>query len=162
MVRDPKTGEPGRTRNVTAINLDIDEVSVKVSLLWFLQGKGWLRELNATGVKGVVDQRHLEWTGPAPPRRTWKRGDLFLDSMQLTNVEISFFKAKPDRELKISLHLLDCPKLRQQFLLYDILQARSAYGIFDGSLFSLKQSFSDDDRVRVRIGNPTTGIEFFF
>jgi mitochondrial distribution and morphology protein 31 len=150
-VRDPKTFEPERSRNVTALDLEIDEVSVKVSLLWFLQGKGWLRELNATGVKGSIDQRHLDWSGStAAPRRTWQRGDLFLDNMTLTNVEISLFKPKPDREMKISLHLLDCPKLRKQFLLYDILQARSAYGIFDGSLFSLKQSYSDDDRIRVR------------
>lgn len=136
--RDPFVHPKGSVEhNVTAIKLDIQKLTVSVSLLWLLQGNGILKNVAADGVTGVVDQRHLDWTGWTPPKRVWARGDFFLDSFLLSNVNLSLFFPAPDRELKVQIHSIDCEKLRKQWLLRDLLCAKSAYGIFDGSLFSL-------------------------
>jgi len=60
-------------------------VAVEVSLRWFLQGKGWIKEFKASGIKGVIDQTALDWSNNAkpPPRRPWKRGDFEFDSLFL-------------------------------------------------------------------------------
>lgn len=96
-----------------------------------------LKTVLADGVTGFFDQRHLNWTGWTPPKRVWQRGDFFLDSFKLSNCNLSLYLPAPDRELKIQIHSIDCEKFRKQWLLRDLLCAKSAYGIFDGSLFSL-------------------------
>lgn len=96
-----------------------------------------MKTLSADGVTGFFDQRHLDWTGWTAPKRTWQRGDFFLDSFKLSNCNISLYLLHPDRELKLQIHSVDCESLRKQWLLRDLLCAKSAYGIFDGSLFSL-------------------------
>jgi distribution and morphology protein 31 len=151
IVRDPFSFAEGESRNVTAMNLHVHHMTVSVSLMWLLQGNGLLKHLAADGVTGFVDQRHLDWAGWTPTKRIWKRGDFFLDAFQLSNANISLFMFAPARELKIQIHSVDCEKLRKQWLLRDILSASSAYGIFDGSLFSLTRlpkTSSDEDRVR--------------
>ena len=128
--------------NVTAIHLDVQKLTVSVSLLWLLQGNGLLKHVSADGVSGYFDQRHLDWTGWTPPKRVWQRGDFFLDSFKLSNCNLSLYLPAPDRELKIQIHSIDCEKLRKQWLLRDLLCAKSAYGIFDGSLFSLTRIYT--------------------
>ena len=147
IVRDPSTFAPG-FRNVTALNLQVSSLTVSVSLLWMMQGNGILKHLAADGVTGFVDQRHLDWTGWVPTKRVWQRGDFFLDSFRLSNVNISLFMIAPARELKIQIHSIDCDRLRKQWLLHDILSAKSAYGIFDGSLFSLTRLPSHSSSMR--------------
>ena len=122
---------------MTAIKLDVQRLTVSVSLLWLLQGNGLLKTVLADGVTGFFDQRHLDWTGWTAPKRVWARGDFFLDSFKLSNCNLSLYLPAPDRELKIQIHSIDCEKFRKQWLLRDLLCAKSAYGIFDGSLFSL-------------------------
>jgi len=151
ITRDPFSFPDGVSRNVTALALDVKKLTVSVSLMWLLQGNGLLKHVSADGVTGSIDQRHLDWTGWTPPRRIWQRGDFFLDSFQLANVNVSLYMIAPARELKIQIHSIDCEKLRKQWLLRDILSAKSAYGIFDGSLFSLtrmQRLGSEDENVR--------------
>ena len=40
--------------------------------------------------------------------------------------------------------------VRQHWLLHDLLAAKSIYGTFDGSLFSVTRTYVDDDRIKVR------------
>jgi distribution and morphology protein 31 len=167
--RDPESFPPGVSRNVTAMDLAIKRLTVNISLMWLLQGNGILKHLSADGVSGFVDQSKLSWEGWVPEKRVWRRGDFFLDSFQLSNVELSLYQIAPARELKIQIHSIDCEKLRKQWLLYDILSAKSAYGIFDGSLFSLtrvmptqkfkpKQYDDDEDEPETATLNAPPGI----
>jgi len=83
IVRDPKNFPEGVDKNVAMVNLHVALIAVNISLRWFLSGKGWIRELQASGIKGVIDQRALDWSGPPPPRRPWKRGDFVLERLFL-------------------------------------------------------------------------------
>jgi distribution and morphology protein 31 len=149
VVRDPSTFPEGQDRNVSIMDLSVELIAVKVSLLWFLQGKGWLKDVSVSGVRGTIDRRFLDWSGPPLPPRTWQRGDFVFENLLLSNVELGMFNPTPNRELKIKLHVLDCGRVRRQWLLHDLLSAKSVYGIFDGSLFSLTRSLTDSDKIKV-------------
>lgn len=138
--RDPFNYPPDVDRNVTAIFIDIQQISVKLSLIWWIQGYGFIEKLSANGVSGDIDRRHLIWYDTPIPKRVWHRGDFAFREFKLSNVNVQLQQANPDRPLRIQIHSITSDQLRKQWLLRDLLASKSAYGIFDGSLFSLTRS----------------------
>lgn len=67
--RPPPVGE----ENHSVIDLTVEELEVKLSLLWLLQGRGLVQEAVIKGVRGTIDRRteryDPNWT---PTRRRWQ------------------------------------------------------------------------------------------
>jgi distribution and morphology protein 31 len=141
IIRDPKRFPPERDPNVSTIVLHAECVDVQISLLWWIQGNGWLKEVRGNGVRGFVDRRYLHFSENwIPPKRRWKRGSVYLTKLLLTDVQISLFNPNPKREIPIAIYTLDCNRFRQQWLLYDLLSSDIAVGSFDNCLFTLRRA----------------------
>jgi distribution and morphology protein 31 len=56
--------------------MSIDEVNVKLSFLWMIEGRGLVKEIFVRGIRGTIDRR-TEWHDPNwfPVRRKAQRGD---------------------------------------------------------------------------------------
>lgn len=151
VLRDPFSFPPGVDRNVSAIELDIEELSVKLSLMWWIQGNGFIEKMAVNNVKGKIERSHLVWPDEPPPRRKWQRGDFVFQDFKLKNVDVNLYQLTPNRPLRVQIHSIDCGKVRKQWLLRDLLSSHSAYGIFDGSLFSLTRINSDKNGVTTHL-----------
>lgn len=146
-------------QNVSAILLDIEEISVKISLMWWLQGYGFIQKLHAKNVTGDIYSEHLVWDAKnLRENREKKRGDFVIEDLKLNNVSVNLHQVAHKRPLKLQIHSIDCGKVRKQWLLRDLLLSHSAYGIFDGSLFSLTRRPSSGDEVSNEL--KIDGLEF--
>lgn len=135
-------------QNVSAILLDIEEISVKISLIWWLQGHGFIEKLHARNITGDIFSEHLIWdTKNLNIVREHKRGDFVIEDLKLSDVNVNLHQIAQNRPLRVQIHSIDCGKVRKQWLLRDLLLSHSAYGIFDGSLFSLTRKQSNGDEV---------------
>src|SRR5690349_19407249 len=76
--------------NHSIIDLTIDEIDVKLSMLWLLEGKGLVKEARIKGVRGTVDRR-TERNDPnwRPRNRKWQRGDYELTDFTLEDLLIT-------------------------------------------------------------------------
>lgn len=176
-----RTEETSGIKDCTALKLRIEQMDVKVSLLWLLEGKGLLEEVHLNGVSGTIDRRNswnaydsegnlIPWQDvPFEPydqraRAAPYRGSPHLRKVTVKDAQIALFQPEPTRPLHINLHHLESRRLRRQWLLYDLLGS-TAEGQLDERLFSLRPVPSDDpkaplqsrfhmDGVNVDIGQP--------
>jgi len=129
---------PLENENHCLVDIAIEEVEVKLSVWWWIEGKGFIKELRMKGARGVVDRR-TEKPNPnyVPKRREWQRGDFEFTSFAVYDMLIQLHY--PDttfRPVTISIFSLQCGLFRKQWLLYDLLHAHSIVGVFDGCLFN--------------------------
>lgn len=61
-VRVVREEEEALRKNYASMDLTIQQIDVKLSLWWFLEGNGLLKEMILKGVRGHVDRRRLVWT----------------------------------------------------------------------------------------------------
>jgi len=124
----------------SAVHLTIDYVDIKLSLLWLLEGRGILKMCKASGIRGTIDRRFEGTDGnrnKRPPRRKERRGDFVLENLTLSDALVTLYL--PDlshRPLPISIYSLNCDWVRKQWMLFDLLSAKSVVGRFDSSLFT--------------------------
>lgn len=145
-------------QNVSAILLDIEEISVKISLMWWLQGHGFIQNLHAKNITGDIFSEHLVWDNiKSRTNRESKRG-FVIEDLKLSNVNVNLHQVAHKRPLKLQIHSIDCGRVRKQWLLRDLLCSKSAYGIFDGSLFSLTRRPSVGDEISNEL--KIDGLEF--
>lgn len=71
--------------SITVLNsLNFYCQSARILTLFPNIGKGFLKEVVATGVSGTLDRTLLEWDpNYVYTKRVWRRGDLFLDYFSL-------------------------------------------------------------------------------
>jgi distribution and morphology protein 31 len=146
IVRDPATFPENRDKNVSKFEINVDTVDVVISFLWWLQGKGFLKEVVATGVSGTLDRTQLSWDSDyVYTKRVWRRGDLFLDYFSLRDVNITLLNPNPKRPLEVKIFQLECDKFRAQWLFHDLIKAKTAVGTFDNCLFTLTRNAGDTE-----------------
>lgn len=127
-------------KNEAVLNLTCREAHVKLSLLSLLQGDGILKELRAEHIRGTIDRRHVVWDPFwTPTPRAWPKNGLDLRDCSLRDAEIVLRNPAPERDLEISLFEVSLPRLRQQWLLFDIITAKHIHGSFDGSLLYFRR-----------------------
>jgi len=124
--------------NHSMIDLTIEELEVKLSAWWLIEGKGLVKEAVLKGVRGVIDRRTEKpipnWK---PTRLVWQRGDFELVSFSVYDMLITLHYPDPTfRPITVSIFSLQCGLFRRQWLLYDLFHANSIVGVFDGSLFN--------------------------
>jgi len=70
-------------------------------------------------------------------RRKAKRGDFVLENLTLSDTLVTLYLPEPShRPLPISIYSLNCDWFRKQWLLFDLLSAKSVVGRFDTCLFT--------------------------
>ncbi len=149
-----RTEESSGLRDSMEIDLKLDQVDVKVSLLWMLEGKGLIESASVKGVRGVLDRRKcwniyneagelipLSEYVPEPVEKRWRsewyKGSFHLNYCSVTDAEVTLLEYEPQRPLKVVVHQMETTRLRRQYLLYDLL-CSTVDGALDDRLFSLR------------------------
>ena len=128
--------------NFTMFDLQVDSIDVTLSLQRWFEGKGLIEDAVVRGVRGIVDRRNVFWdpTKPYDPkaaRREPRHGDFELESLEMEDFLVTVYQPNDFRPFNFSIFSARIPKLRKQWLFYDLLSADSITGQVDGCLFSL-------------------------
>lgn len=129
-------------KNYSMFELRIDSLDVQLSLRRWLDGRGFIRTAEMRGVRGVVDRRNVFWDPDVPydpraARRKAKPGDFDLESFRMEDFLVTVYQPGNFRPFNASIFEMRVPRLRTQWLFYDLLNADSITGQIDGCLFSL-------------------------
>ncbi|EPQ28437.1 uncharacterized protein PFL1_04263 [Pseudozyma flocculosa PF-1] len=128
--------------NFSMFDLQVDSIDVTLSLSRWFDGKGLIEDAVVKGVRGIVDRRNVFWD-PAKPydpraaRREARHGDFELESLLIEDFLVTIYQPNDFRPFNFSIFNARIPKLRKQWLFYDLLSAESITGQIDGCLFSL-------------------------
>jgi mitochondrial distribution and morphology protein 31 len=127
--------------NYTQFDVSIDSVNVTLSFNKWWNGKGFLRDVEIKGVRGVIDRtsvRPLDVpVDPKSYRHKHHTGDFELDSFKMEDLLVTIYQPNNFRPFSVSVYSCDLPKLRQQWLFYDFMSANNMSGSFDNSLFTI-------------------------
>ncbi|ETS62552.1 hypothetical protein PaG_03187 [Moesziomyces aphidis] len=128
--------------NYTMFDLQVDSIDVTLSLQRWFDGKGLVEDAEVRGVRGIVDRRNVFWDpdrpyDPAAARRAPQHGDFELESLVVEDFLVTVYQPNDFRPFNFSIFSAHIPKLRKQWLFYDLLSADSITGQVDGCLFSL-------------------------
>lgn len=164
-----RTREMAGAKNVMDIDVTIERVDVKLSLLWLLEGRGIVEEASMVGVRGTLDRRHSwdqydvdgnlipwnkqVWAGPAERwRAKWYRGSFHLAKCTVRDALLTLWQPTPDRPIEVVVHSFESKRLRRQWLMFDLL-CSNMDGSFDHRLFSCRappNMVNTDPRVELR------------
>lgn len=128
--------------NYTMFDLQVDSIDVTLSLQRWFDGKGLVEDAVVRGVRGIVDRRNVFWDpnkpyDPKAARRAPRHGDFELESLVVEDFLVTVYQPNDFRPFNFSIFSAHIPKLRKQWLFYDLLSADSITGQVDGCLFSL-------------------------
>ncbi|CAO1638807.1 unnamed protein product [Sympodiomycopsis kandeliae] len=128
--------------NYTMFDLNVDSIDVTLSLSRWFDGKGLVEDAVVKGVRGIIDRRNVCWDpekpyDPRAARRTFKTGDFELEKLEVHDLLVTIYQPQSFRPFNYSIFDATVPKLRKQWLFYDLLSADSITGQVDGCLFSL-------------------------
>ncbi|KAL8855740.1 MAG: hypothetical protein Q9178_007611 [Gyalolechia marmorata] len=127
--------------NYTQFDLSLDTVNVTLSFTKWFNSKGLLRNVEIKGVRGVIDRTSVHYSGEHVDPRTYKHkhnpGDFEIDSFKLEDLLVTVHQPHNFRPFSVSIFSCDLPRLRRQWLFYDLLSANMMSGSFDESLFTI-------------------------
>lgn len=149
--RAEETGEPNgamvaadqleEDTNYTQFDLTLDTVNVTLSFAKWFNGKGFLRDVEVKGVRGVVDRTAVHYSGEYVDPRTYKHehhpGDFEINSFKMEDLLVTVHQPGGFRPFSVSIFACELPQLRKQWLFYDFLSANTMSGSFDESLFTI-------------------------
>ncbi|WFD32268.1 Mitochondrial distribution and morphology protein 31, mitochondrial precursor [Malassezia sp. CBS 17886] len=149
--------EQRRDRNFSMFELRIDSVDVQVSLSRWLDGHGIIQAADVRGVRGIVDRRNVFWDPDVPydPRAARRRprpGDFDLELFTVEDLLVTVYQPGDFRPFNVSVFTARVPRLRTQWLFFDLLNADSITGQLDGCLFSLHKPQSVRHTMRAVYG----------
>ena len=132
---------PPEDQNYTQFDITLGEVNVTLSFRKWWNGKGLLQNVEVKHVRGVVDRTHVFSTGeyidPKSYRHEHQPGDFEIESFKVEDLLINFQQPHSARPFMVSIYNGDLPRLRKQWLFYDLLSANSMTGEYDRSLFTI-------------------------
>ena len=127
--------------NYTQFDVTINTVNVTLSFARWFNGKGLLRDVEIKGVRGVVDRTHVLPGDPSIDPRSYRHehnpGDFEIDAFKVEDVLVTVYQPNNFRPFAVSLYSCDLPRLRKQWLFYDLMSANMISGSFDESLFTI-------------------------
>jgi len=140
VANDPKEDDDD-DGNYTQFDMTINTVNVSLSFTKWFNGKGLLRDVEIKGVRGVMDRTHVKPGDPSIDPRSYRHehnpGDFELDSFKVEDVLLTVYQPNHFRPFSVSLYSCDLPRLRKQWLFYDLMSANMISGSFDDSLFTI-------------------------
>jgi distribution and morphology protein 31 len=135
-----KDGEEEDT-NYTQFDVIIGEVNVTLSFRKWWNSKGLLQNVEVKHVRGVVDRTHVHWTGeyvdPKSYRHEHNPGDFEIDSFKIEDLLVTIHQPNDFRPFPVSIYNAELPRLRKQWMFFDLLSANSMTGEYDTSLFTI-------------------------
>lgn len=149
LARTPNTqySTPTDDGNYTQFDLTVDTISVTLSVKRWLSGRGILQTVEARGIRGVLDRRHLKQAppdyDPTKDRKKHNRGDFDWENVKIDDLMVTVLQPNHNPSLppvppfQVSLFSCELPRLRKQWLLYDFLNCNYLSGSFDDSMFSM-------------------------
>lgn len=134
--------DDGRHTNFSMFDMNVDSIEVKLSFKRWWDGKGLVEDAVVEGVRGIIDRRNVFWDpdkpyDPKAARRQAKHGDFELDSLTIKDFLVTVYQPSGFRPFNLSIFEAQMPRLRKQWLFYDLLGADRITGQVDGCLFSL-------------------------
>ncbi|KTW27464.1 uncharacterized protein T551_02963 [Pneumocystis jirovecii RU7] len=129
--------------NYVLFDLTVEDISVVFSFVKWFNGTGIIKDIDIKGVRGVIDASKVytdEENFPYDPklfRGNHQLGDFEIENFRLKNVLVTIHQSRKFRPFNVSIYNCELPKLRKQWLLYDILNANTISGSYDNSLFTL-------------------------
>ncbi|KXT07970.1 hypothetical protein AC579_6922 [Pseudocercospora musae] len=129
--------------NYSQFDVTIESVEVSLSFAKWFNGKGLLRDVGISGVRGVIDRTHVrprpgdENLDPKSYRHEHSIGDFEIEHFKMEDVLLTVYQPKDFRPFTVSVFNCELPRLRKQWLFYDFLSANNMSGSFDGSLFTI-------------------------
>lgn len=148
--------------NFSMFDLNVDSFDVKLSFSRWLDGKGLVEDVVVQGVRGIIgeqiqavkkrrreihcalfpDRRNVHWDperpyDPREARRQRKPGGFELASLTVNDFLVTVYQPGDFRPFNLSIFEAQMPRLRRQWLFYDLLSADRITGQVDGCLFSL-------------------------
>lgn len=99
-------------------DLTFERVEVSLSLLRWMDGKGLVQSADVKGVRGVVDRRHVRWTGeydPVAARHKYTPGDFELAKFTLEDLLITVYQPDGFRPYPISIFQAQLDQFRKQW-----------------------------------------------
>ncbi|PGH10827.1 hypothetical protein AJ80_07378 [Polytolypa hystricis UAMH7299] len=140
-VQQLASDEAEEDTNFTQFDVSIDTVNVTLSFAKWFNGKGLLKDVEVKGIRGVVDRTYVFWPDtdidPKSYRHEHSPGDFELDSFKMEDVLVTVYQPNDFRPFSVSIYSCDLPKLRRQWLFYDLMSANMMSGSFDNSLFTI-------------------------
>ncbi|KIX00343.1 uncharacterized protein Z518_10482 [Rhinocladiella mackenziei CBS 650.93] len=132
---------PPEEQNYTQFDITIGEINVTLSFSKWWNSKGPLQNVEVKHVRGVVDRTHVFWTGeevdPKSYRHEHNPGDFEIESFKIEDLLVTVLQPAGFRPFPVSIYSADLPRLRKQWLFYDLLCANSMTGEYDRSLFTI-------------------------
>ncbi|KAJ3337273.1 Mitochondrial distribution and morphology protein 31, mitochondrial precursor [Gonapodya sp. JEL0774] len=105
-------------------------------------GKGLVKDCAIKNVQGVIDRRHVDFTGinwSADVSRAANVPGFFeMDRFTVQDVLVTVYQPN-FRPFTLSVFNLETPQLRWEWFLFDLLNADAMVGMFDNCLFSLRK-----------------------
>jgi distribution and morphology protein 31 len=133
--------DPQEDTNYTQFDITLGEVNVTLSFRKWFNSKGLLQNVEVKHVRGVVDRTQVHWTGeqldPKSYRHEHSPGDFEIDQFKVEDLLVTVHQPNGFRPFPVSIYNADLPRLRKQWLFYDMLSANSMTGEFDRSLFTI-------------------------
>ena len=156
--------------NYTQFDMNIANIDVTLSFLNWWNGKGFLKDVEVKGVRGVVDRTFVRWSTeqiePFSYRHKHKPGDFEIESFKLEDLLLTIHQPGGFRPFSVSIYSCELPQLRKQWLFYDVLSANHMSGSFDGSLFTIHPrqlhgiASAQDQSAMLAIGEPHAWKKF--
>ena len=143
---------PLSDENVSLYDLKISKIEIELSLLHFLEGKGWIKSLNARGIRGTIDKRALRPSGKKE-KYSSQPGDFHIKDVTVKDVLLTVYYPN-FRPFSLSVISAEFSKLRKQWLLLDVISATNIIGMYDGCLFSIHTpQLTTEDRKTLELDN---------
>ncbi|CCF56984.1 hypothetical protein KAFR_0B06870 [Kazachstania africana CBS 2517] len=145
--------------NYTQLDLTIDQIEISLSFTKWLNGRGILDEVVVSGIRGVIDRTHIKWDpalDPALYKNVHKPGDFEISQFIMNDALVTVYQPSGFRPFNISIINCNLPRLRKNWLLYDILNANNINGAYDNSMFTLHKKLNANSSsllTRIRIDN---------
>lgn len=154
--------EPEEDTNYTQYDVSIDSINVTLSFTKWFNGKGLLKDVEMKGVRGVIDRTSVQPGDPSIDPRSYRHthqtGDFEIDSFRLEDLLLTVYQPNDFRPFSVSIYSCDLPRLRKQWMFYDVLSANNMSGSFDDSLFTIHPRQTHNHTglaVNEGIGDPT-------
>lgn len=119
---DPQNPTHQNSSDFSCYNLNIGSVQLKPSLLHFLLGNGWIRQIRANRIRGDVDKRFIQVNKDCIWKYSAKRNDFHIDQgVYLSDLSVHLHYPESEAPYHLFLERAFSPLLRKRWLLYDLL-----------------------------------------
>ena len=125
------------SRNYSAFDITFENVSFQISLSRWIRRKGLVASCSLKGIRGTIDRKHIDFKKSRDFKEIRKEVFFDIEDFKISDLLVTVQSGNNFRSFNISILSAFLPRMRSEWVLFDIMMAESIVGIFDKSLFSL-------------------------